>query len=166
MVKFSSQHHHHHYNLPIQQVVKSTTSSSSMIPYIIQSNDIKEEPRLNTPPPLPSSPARSVSSPSSSSMTSRTIHIDKEQIEKYFSLPQPSAAKKLGVSLSTLKRRFYETHGGTRWPYCGIKKAMKKRTVKYILNTKNKPTKLLDPHTIHTLALAFKGQFSPKKVTK
>jgi len=83
--------------------------------------------------------------------------LSKEDIEKYFSFPQPKAAKLLGVSLSTLKRRFYDTHKGSRWPYSGIKKQAKKRSIAYIMNQKNKPVKLLDPHTLHTLKKAFAG---------
>lgn len=46
-----------------------------------------------------------------------------EQIESLFHLPQSDAARKLGVSLSTLKRRFYELNKDhwdgkyRRWPY-------------------------------------------------
>lgn len=87
--------------------------------------------------------------------SSKIIQLSKEEIEKYFSFPQPTAAKLLKVSLSTLKRRFYETHRGSRWPYSGIKKQAKKRSIPFIVNPKNKPVKLLDPHTLHTLKKAF-----------
>lgn len=36
---------------------------------------------------------------------------------KYFKYTQSVAAKKLGVSVSTLKRRFYQLDMGKRWPY-------------------------------------------------
>ena len=45
----------------------------------------------------------------------RTIHLSASQLESYFHYPQYEAAKKLGVSLSTLKRRFYELYKGARW---------------------------------------------------
>jgi hypothetical protein len=95
----------------------------------------------------------------------RQIHLEKHDIEQLFSFPQPEAAKKLGVSLSTLKRRFYETHGKIRWPYCAIKKQCKKRSLSYVINAKNKPTKLLDPHTISILKKAFRSPDSPPTVT-
>jgi hypothetical protein len=37
-----------------------------------------------------------------------------EEMQKYFKYPQPEAAKRLGVSLSTLKRRFYALNMGKR----------------------------------------------------
>lgn len=86
------------------------------------------------------------------------IEITKEDIEHLFKYPQPKAAQILGVSVSTLKRRFYEVTGGlTRWPYATIKKNLKKGTMKHILNPKDKPTTLLDPYTICTLKNAFKN---------
>eukprot|EP00818_Percolomonas_sp_WS_P004145 CAMPEP_0117439028 /NCGR_PEP_ID=MMETSP0759-20121206/2358_1 /TAXON_ID=63605 /ORGANISM="Percolomonas cosmopolitus, Strain WS" /LENGTH=255 /DNA_ID=CAMNT_0005230739 /DNA_START=2588 /DNA_END=3355 /DNA_ORIENTATION=- len=39
-----------------------------------------------------------------------------DDFQPYFKLTQVEAAKKLGVSLSTLKRRFYELKLGKRWP--------------------------------------------------
>lgn len=96
----------------------------------------------------------------------RQIHLEKHEIEQFFSYPQPEAAKKLGVSLSTLKRRFYETHGKIRWPYCAIKKQCKKRSLSYVMNAKNKPTKLLDPYTISILKKAFRSPDFPLNVTR
>jgi hypothetical protein len=43
--------------------------------------------------------------------------ITKEDMMKYFKYTQSVAAKKLGVSVSTLKRRFYQLDMGKRWPY-------------------------------------------------
>jgi hypothetical protein len=55
----------------------------------------------------------------------------KHDIVRYMVLPQPDVAPKLGVSLSTLKRRYYELGVG-RWPVnsmyrppsiiCGVEK--------------------------------------------
>jgi hypothetical protein len=92
--------------------------------------------------------------------------LTREEMALYFKLPQPEAAKRLGVSLSSLKRRFYELYrnrmegaGETklRWPYSCYKKNVKKTKLKYILNPVNKPTKMLDPHTIHILKLSFQS---------
>ncbi len=95
--------------------------------------------------------------------------LTREEMALYFKLPQPEAAKKLGVSLSSLKRRFYELYGNrmkgsgeskVRWSYAFYKKNVKKTKLKFILNPVNKPTKLLDPHTIHILKLTFQSSFT------
>lgn len=44
------------------------------------------------------------------------IQLSKEELERHFVYPQPEAARRLGVSVSTLKRRFYDNFNGTRWP--------------------------------------------------
>jgi len=80
-----------------------------------------------------------------------------EEMRKYFKYPQPEAAKRLGVSLSTLKRRFYALNMGKRWPYYQFVKVQRKRHLNYILNKQNKPEKLIDNHTIHVLKLAFRN---------
>ncbi len=46
----------------------------------------------------------------------RKKKLSKEEILKYIQYPQPDAARMLNVSVSTLKRRFYELGLG-RWPY-------------------------------------------------
>jgi hypothetical protein len=89
---------------------------------------------------------------------SKMIQIDTKEMERLFIYPQPEAAKRLGVSLSTLKRRFYETHKGKRWPYSHYKKILKKRNISYIVHNRMKPTKQLDPHTLNILKKAFNGQ--------
>lgn len=43
--------------------------------------------------------------------------ISEQELTKYYGLSQPDAAQRLGVSVSTLKRRFYELHPDMRWPY-------------------------------------------------
>jgi hypothetical protein len=43
------------------------------------------------------------------------ITIPIHDIVRFMTVPQPLVAKKLGVSISTLKRRYYELHFG-RWP--------------------------------------------------
>jgi hypothetical protein len=42
--------------------------------------------------------------------------LTKEEISKYFSYSQSTAAKMLGISVSTLKRRYYSMGLG-KWPY-------------------------------------------------
>jgi len=111
--------------------------------------DEESEEDLVSPPITPLSSV-------SSSPTSSVLSISKAQLATFFSLPQPEAAKRLGISLSTLKRRFYEMYGGgQRWPYVLYKRAYRKTRLSFLVNRANKPTKTLDPHTIHALKLAF-----------
>jgi hypothetical protein len=104
------------------------------------------------------SPSSSKATTGDSDDDSKMIHIDSKEMERLFIYPQPEAAKRLGVSLSTLKRRFYETHQGKRWPYSHFKKILKKRNISYIVHSRMKPTKQLDPHTLNILKKAFNGQ--------
>lgn len=46
--------------------------------------------------------------PSKATSFRNKIQITRTEMEKYFHYPQRLAAQKLGVSLSTLKRRFYQ----------------------------------------------------------
>lgn len=82
--------------------------------------------------------------------------ITKEEIKKYFNVSQSKAAKLLGVSVSTLKRRFYSMNMG-RWPYPENRYLARKRSISYICSPNNRPEKQLDPHTLHVLLRAFKS---------
>ncbi len=95
-----------------------------------------------------------------SSPSDKKIVIDLKEMKKYYYYPQPTAAKLLGVSLSTLKRRYYEVVGDKRWPYPDMKRLLKKRNISYIVHDTDKPTKQLDPHTIHVLKKAFQHSCS------
>ena len=88
----------------------------------------------------------------------KMIPISIEQLEANFHYPQPEAAKRLGVSVSTLKRRFYEVHGGSmRWPYSDRKRTTttKRNTIAYILNKDEKPATYLDNQTLFHLHMVF-----------
>jgi hypothetical protein len=85
----------------------------------------------------------------------KVIPLTEEQLRNHFIYPQPEAARRLGVSLSTLKRRFYELHSGKRWPYNDIKNTLKKRKLRYIVNDRSKPEKYLDQNTLFALSKAF-----------
>jgi hypothetical protein len=85
-------------------------------------------------------------------------------------LPQPTAAKKLGVSISTLKRRFYELSWG-RWPVSSVGEeepeifdcTVKTKSIDAIINkTNSEDTVSLDPLTVTVLQCAFKQQFLPE----
>ncbi|KAL0486026.1 hypothetical protein AKO1_012222 [Acrasis kona] len=60
-----------------------------------------------------------------------------EKISKYLSMSQAEACHHLGVSLSTLKRRFYELNMG-KWP---CKKTRSKSSKSYISTIINKTMK-------------------------
>ena len=82
--------------------------------------------------------------------------ISQKDLERYYRYPQPEAAKRLGVSLGALKKRFYEISRGARWPYARIKKIMRKGKINYVLNTSEKDPRYLDPFTVNALKKAFK----------
>ena len=50
-----------------------------------------------------------------------------DEIRQYFCYTQSDAARLLGVSVSTLKRRFYELNLGNRWPYKRTKQTPRKK---------------------------------------
>lgn len=82
--------------------------------------------------------------------------IAEEDIRKHFNCSQKQAASRLGVSVSTLKRRFYALGLGHKWPYPSNKKQIKKRSLSYILNKKNvENEKHLDSNTLNHLVKAF-----------
>ncbi|EFC41625.1 predicted protein [Naegleria gruberi] len=57
-----------------------------------------------------------------------------DQIRQYFCYTQQDAARLLGVSVSTLKRRFYELKLGKRWPYKRTKQTPRKRKDKQTMS--------------------------------
>ncbi|KAL0476290.1 hypothetical protein AKO1_010898 [Acrasis kona] len=85
----------------------------------------------------------------------RKVKITKEVLQDYYCYPQVEAAKLLGVSLSTLKRKFYELKIG-RWPHYEARIKERKRSLTYILNANesNNP-KRLDYRTLAVLNEAF-----------
>jgi AraC-like DNA-binding protein len=88
----------------------------------------------------------------------RIIRLSEDQLQASFQYPQHEAAKRLGVSVSTLKRRFYELYGGTRWPFKeNRRRLVLKESIHYILNEKNMPTKDLDKNALYALMLAFQS---------
>lgn len=100
------------------------------------------------------------SQPTQKTTTNKSkISISDRELREVFAYTQPEAARRLGVSLSTLKRRFYELAGkGKRWPFHEMKKIEKKRSMKYILNETNQPEKMLDPYTLFVLSKTFSGE--------
>ena len=81
------------------------------------------------------------------------IQISKPEMAKYFGCPQRLAAQKLGVSLSTLKRRFYQLGLG-RWPYQTHE--TNRRSIWHMVNeVEPKSEKYLSPETVQTLTHLF-----------
>jgi len=94
------------------------------------------------------------------SYTRQKIQLSKEDIERYSNVcSQTLAAKLLNVSLSTLKRRFYELGMG-RWPKVRNQGEDCKRTIYYLLNDEDKNTKFIDSLTMQNLQQAFEGIFA------
>ena len=87
----------------------------------------------------------------------KIIVLSEQQLRTHYIFSQPEAARRLGVSLSTLKRRFYELHSGKRWPYHDLKPSLKKRRISFIVNKKDLPEKDIDSYTEHVLSLAFRN---------
>ncbi|KAL9654057.1 hypothetical protein ABK040_011601 [Willaertia magna] len=89
------------------------------------------------------------------------INIPTSDIIRVMMLPQVIAAQKLDVSLSTLKRRFYELGIG-RWP--GLQQIetnsatlpQNKASLSFILNDMNSETTQLDPVSLSILSFSFK----------
>jgi len=82
------------------------------------------------------------------------IQITKPEMAKYFDCPQRFAAQKLGVSLSTLKRRFYQLGIG-RWPY-QLAQDKRRRSIWFLVNKEeSKSEKELSPGTVQTLNQLF-----------
>ncbi len=91
--------------------------------------------------------------------------ITEKQLKRFYNSPQPVAALLLGVSLSSLKRRYYEiirTKSGSdqqakRWPYQSLSMMDRKRSLYYVLNGKEENCCVLDAETIDALDKAFKS---------
>ncbi|EFC42300.1 hypothetical protein NAEGRDRAFT_80436 [Naegleria gruberi] len=89
------------------------------------------------------------------------IEITHEMMKPYFYCPQTLAARLLGVSISTLKRRFYDLHIG-RWPYQCISLSERKKSIYFLMNeTEPEDEKEIDEKTMHHLRHAFKDASKP-----
>jgi hypothetical protein len=82
----------------------------------------------------------------------RTLNwLNKNNINPFLGLNQELAAKKLDVSVSTLKRRFYSLNLG-RWPLNTNRTILKRKMeIKNILNYKNINPKFIDLQTLQFL---------------
>jgi len=102
---------------------------------------------------IPVSCSRAID-PSKPTSFRNTIQIPRSDMQKYFNCPQRLAAQKLGVSMSTLKRRFYQLKMG-RWP-CQLTHDRRRRSVWHLVNeVEPKSEKELCPNTVQTLTRLF-----------
>ncbi|KAL0484910.1 hypothetical protein AKO1_011786 [Acrasis kona] len=90
------------------------------------------------------------------------INLSRDKIKKYFKCPQGLAARFLGVSISTLKRRFYDLEMG-RWPYQSIPLEQRKKGLYYLINEvePNNPKHLTD-ESIAIIQAAFRSSLQNK----
>lgn len=82
------------------------------------------------------------------------IQITRREMAKYFSYPQRLAAQKLGVSVSTLKRRFYQLGIG-RWPYQLMQEKRRSNLWSLVSDVESQSEKELSPNTVQTLTRLF-----------
>ncbi|KAF0974319.1 hypothetical protein FDP41_006929 [Naegleria fowleri] len=102
---------------------------------------------------------------SSKKKTNTRIEITREMMARYFYCPQTLAARLLGVSISTLKRRFYDLHMG-RWPYQCISLNERKKSIYFLMNeTEPEDEKELDEKTWTYLRHAFRDASKPLSST-
>jgi DNA-binding NtrC family response regulator len=64
----------------------------------------------------------------------RSSQLTRQVLEEYFKYSQEEAASRLGVSLSTLKRKFRSLKMGKRWPF----QEAVSRTRFYVTHDRNK----------------------------
>jgi len=157
-----------HKLLPSSPCVHKSTSST---PFFIDSDDkhatLLLRKRTIDPNDKVLKSSKSMSprsmSPWSRNKDARKVELTEEEIAKYYHCPQPVAALLLGVSLSSLKRRYYEIakkkdEHSRRWPYQSLTIKERKQFIYYVLNCKEPENCTeLDQETIDTLKIAFRN---------
>ncbi len=93
----------------------------------------------------------------------KKVELTEDEIRRYYKSPQPVAAVLLGVSLSSLKRRYYQLARKDaqsqckRWPYQSLTMMERKQSVYFVLNSRiPDECTTLDHETIVALQKAFK----------
>jgi hypothetical protein len=101
---------------------------------------------------------------------SNKIKIPVYDIIRHMTIPQPMAAEQLGVSISTLKRRYYELDWG-RWPINSANgdenekefiasknlSSQDKLKIENIINERNTDEAIIDPLTMKILNCTFQN---------
>ncbi|KAG2381307.1 hypothetical protein C9374_006296 [Naegleria lovaniensis] len=80
-----------------------------------------------------------------------------QDMSKYFKASQMIAARMLGVSVSTLKRRYKDVSKGERWPYSKMSTNEKKRSLWFYINDEDEDEKALSQECLLVLQKAFKN---------
>ncbi len=147
--------------MDIKKVFASTTlikevhalmSSSSAIQTEQHRRDQNNETSSTSTPPTPTSYTilSKTTNPS-------VVQLGKKDLSRYFNSPQGLAARLLGVSLSQLKKRYYELFPGRRWPYQLKSLVDRKQSIYYLLNENDKNEKDIDEKTLATLLQIFEN---------
>ncbi|KAF0977372.1 hypothetical protein FDP41_003364 [Naegleria fowleri] len=127
-VSNSSSHHHSSRYSSTTTITTTTTISTEKMQQNMQHGAKFEGKRKfegivkqqRTSPILPSASCR--------------LQVSLEEMSKYFHSPQSIAARMLGVSVSTLKRRYKEVSNGNRWPYSKMSLNEKKKSLWFYIN--------------------------------
>ncbi len=85
----------------------------------------------------------------------RKIVVKEEAVAKYYSCSQILAARLLGVSVSTLKRRYYQLSQGKKWPSKTLSVKERKKSIYFYLNDEEESEKFIDASSMKQLQLAF-----------
>ncbi|KAL0486743.1 RKD2 [Acrasis kona] len=90
--------------------------------------------------------------------------LTRQCLEQNFAYPQEEAANRLGISLSTLKRKFRSLGLGKRWPYQEMRQIERKRSLSFILNpVELTSAKRLDYRVMNALSKAFLDSMPPSQ---
>ncbi|KAF0977373.1 hypothetical protein FDP41_003365 [Naegleria fowleri] len=87
------------------------------------------------------------------------INVTKKEMERYFGASQALAARLLGVSVSTLKRRFKESYEVQfhRWPYHKLTNLEKRHSLWFYINDENEDEKFISSKCEQVLEKAFEN---------
>ncbi|KAG2379383.1 hypothetical protein C9374_007522 [Naegleria lovaniensis] len=92
---------------------------------------------------------------SSITSTNGRLHVSLDEMSKYFHASQMIAARMLGVSVSTLKRRYKEVSHGKRWPYSKMSIHEKKKSLWFYINDENENETTISKECHQVLQKAF-----------
>nr|CAG4709949.1 unnamed protein product [Naegleria fowleri] len=89
--------------------------------------------------------------------TNVRLHVTHKEMSRYFNASQITAARLLGVSVSTLKRRYKEVSNGSRWPYSKLSTSEKKKSIWFYINDEDENEKSISKECQLVLAKAFQN---------
>ncbi|KAF0976218.1 hypothetical protein FDP41_004893 [Naegleria fowleri] len=106
---------------------------------------------------------QTTSSSSNQTHHSPRLKVNYQEMSKYFHAPQIVAARMLGVSVSTLKRRYKEVSKGERWPYSKMSLHEKKKSLWFYINDQDEDENALSQECLLVLQRAFTNCTLPNK---